>query len=101
MPETKEQVSTPNGLFGLCRSTADVPNMGESADTGGGLTLVMARGPSSTFPGHAHTSRVDLGPIQGARLGFSSVLIEERFLAMKNIFVQQGKVLFSENSAVF
>ena len=76
MAETKGQVSTPNGLR---RSTADVPNMGESADTGGGLTLVMARGPPSTFPMHAHTSRVDLGSIQGARLGFSSVLIGKVF----------------------
>ena len=64
MPETKEQVSTPNGL---CRSTADVPNMGESADTGGGLTLVMARGPPSTFSGHANTSRVYLQSTQDAQ----------------------------------
>ena len=89
MPETKEQVSTPNGL---CRSTADVPNMGESADTGGGLTLVMARGPPSTFPGHAHTSRVALGSIQGARLGFSSVLIGKVF-GHEKYFCSQAKVL--------
>ena len=66
--------------------------MGESADTGGGLTLVMARGPPSTFPGHAHTSRVALGSIQGARLGFSSVLIGKVF-GHEKYFCSQAKVL--------
>ena len=75
-PFPRSQVSTPNGLGG---STADAPNMGKTASAGGCLSLVMVRGPPSTFPGHANTNRAHLGSIQYARSGFSSVLIGKVF----------------------
>ena len=57
--------------------------MGKSAGTGGCVSLAMARGPPSTFPGHANTSRVYLRSTQDARLDFSSVLIGKVFRPKK------------------
>ena len=63
-PFPRSLVSTPNGHG---HSTADAPNAGKSAGTGRGLTLIMARGPPSTFSGHANTSRVYLQSTQDAQ----------------------------------
>ena len=89
----RQQVSTPNGLG---RSNVDAQNMGESADTGRGWTLGMARGPPSTFPGHANTSRAHLGSIQYARSGFSSVLIGKVFGPEKHFCSTREGIIFGK-----
>ena len=92
-PFPRSQVSTPNGHG---HSTADAPNMGKSAGTGGYVSLAMTRGPPSTFPGHANTSRAYLGSIQYARSDFSSVLIGKVFGPEKYFCSTREGIIFGK-----